>query len=345
MPAQDRSLLCRYQYDPLDRLASLAPPEACELQRFYLKNRLVTEIHGTIQQSIVQYEDQLLAQQQRQDEVLSTTLLATDQQRSVLHTLAPDGPRPGMAYSVYGHQPADNGLLSLLGFNGERLDRITGHYLLGNGYRVFNPVLMRFNSPDNRSPFAEGGINTYAYCMGDPVNQTDPSGHAPAWLKSILRFAGIMRPHTATSRLLPPPMMVQSQLPPTASPAGAITSTSPPPYSPPRGRRTTPTAAHSSHDTPSNAQLEQEIARQEASASIQRSRLDDIANGLRPDLDDRYAELHQTWSDTREYITLLNSQIRPPNYHQIAHPKPKTNPSSYDENYLPDYQEAIRKNS
>ncbi|KPX28444.1 Uncharacterized protein ALO77_03892 [Pseudomonas coronafaciens pv. garcae] len=65
----------------------------------------------------------------------------------------------------------------LPGFNGELLDSITGHYLLGNGYRAYNPVLMRFNSPDSLSPFGKGGLNAYAYCGGDPVNQSDPTGH------------------------------------------------------------------------------------------------------------------------------------------------------------------------
>ncbi|MCQ9425345.1 RHS repeat-associated core domain-containing protein [Pseudomonas sp. LJDD11] len=64
------------------------------------------------------------------------------------------------------------------GFNGELPDPLTGHYLLGHGYRADNPVLMRFNSPDSLSPFAEGGINAYAYCRGDPVNRCDPTGHA-----------------------------------------------------------------------------------------------------------------------------------------------------------------------
>ncbi len=54
---------------------------------------------------------------------------------------------------------------------------MTGYYLLGNGYRAFNPVLMRFNSPDSLSPFGKGGLNAYAYCAGDPVNRVDPTGH------------------------------------------------------------------------------------------------------------------------------------------------------------------------
>jgi hypothetical protein len=30
--------------------------------------------------------------------------------------------------------------------------------------------------PDRQSPFGLGGCNAYAYCLGDPVNRTDPSG-------------------------------------------------------------------------------------------------------------------------------------------------------------------------
>ncbi|HDI3294081.1 TPA: hypothetical protein PMD70_003450 [Vibrio cholerae] len=64
-----------------------------------------------------------------------------------------------------------------IGFNGERRDPFTGGYHLGNGYRMYNPRLMRFHVADNMSPFGKGGLNSYAYCLGDPVNQRDPSGH------------------------------------------------------------------------------------------------------------------------------------------------------------------------
>lgn len=83
-----------------------------------------------------------------------------------------------LSYTPHGYRPAVD--KSPLGFTGQLLDPVSGAYALGNGYRFFAPSLMRFRSPDNRSPFAEGGINAYAYCAGDPVNRRDPSGRAPA---------------------------------------------------------------------------------------------------------------------------------------------------------------------
>ncbi|WP_223518422.1 RHS repeat-associated core domain-containing protein, partial [Pseudomonas sp. BF-R-21] len=155
------TLLCSYRYDPLDRLVDCTPYAQSPNQRFYLKDRLATEIQGVVQHSIMQHDDKLLAQQQRQSSTAETRLLATDQQRSVLNVLDVARLHP-LAYSPYGHRPAESGLLSLLGFNGERPDLVTGCYLLGNGYRAFNPVLMRFISPDSWSPFGEGGLNGYA---------------------------------------------------------------------------------------------------------------------------------------------------------------------------------------
>lgn len=76
-------------------------------------------------------------------------------------------------FSPYGYRTED----LLLGFNGEYRDDTTKFYLLGNGYRAYNPGMMRFQSPDTLSPFGAGSFNAYAYCAGDPINNTDPSGH------------------------------------------------------------------------------------------------------------------------------------------------------------------------
>nr|WP_180202479.1 RHS repeat-associated core domain-containing protein [Pseudomonas sp. SbOxS1]NYU01710.1 RHS repeat-associated core domain-containing protein [Pseudomonas sp. SbOxS1] len=177
MPSQNKEVLCTYHYDALDCLIGLNAPTQDTLQRFYCKSRLATEIQGLVRCSIVQQGDLLLAQQKRLGDTLVTALLATDQQRSVMHTVG--GSSFPIAYLPYGHRRPESGLTSLLGFNGERSDAITGHYLLGNGYRAFNPVLMRFNSPDSLSPFGKGGLNSYAYCLGDPINMSDPTGNVP----------------------------------------------------------------------------------------------------------------------------------------------------------------------
>ena len=198
MSKNQQTLLCHYHYDPLDRLADCTVAGQAGVRRFYLKDRLSTEIQGQAQHSVIQHGDHVLAQQQRQQGILETTLLATDQQRSVLQLLNAIQPHP-IAYTPYGHRPAENGLLSLLGFYGERPDPVTGHYLLGNGYRAFNPVLMRFNSPDSLSPFGNGGLNAYAYCVGDPVNRSDPTGHFPPFSKLLGLLDDFTQPGTMKS--------------------------------------------------------------------------------------------------------------------------------------------------
>lgn len=185
MQSPRESLLCQYRYDPLDRLIANALSNKPEHQRFYCQSRLTTEIQGAMRFFILQHDGRLLAQQQDDANTRDTTLLASDQQRSILQALKASHPLQPIAYSPYGHRTTVNGLLSLLGFNGERPDPVTGCYLLGNGYRAFNPVLMRFISPDNLSPFGKGGVNSYAYCLGNPVNSSDPSGQIPLFKKIL----------------------------------------------------------------------------------------------------------------------------------------------------------------
>jgi len=191
MSSHKPSLLCRYGYDPLDRLTGQSKPDTTPVQRFYCKRRLASEIQGASEYSIFQHDDRLLAQQRREGDVSVNALLATDQQRSLLQSVDKNSPSQPIAYSPYGHRHGESGLTSLLGFNGELPDPVTGHYLLGNGYRAFNPVLMRFNSPDSMSPFGRGGLNAYTYCLGDPVNRNDPTGNvSAAILAKMTSFKG-----------------------------------------------------------------------------------------------------------------------------------------------------------
>lgn len=114
-------------------------------------------------------------------------LLACDPLQSPLRAAA-GAQRQDIVHGPYGHRPALPGLPGS-GFTGQWREAQTGWYLLGNGYRVYNPVLMRFHSPDSLSPFGRGGVNAYGYCLGDPVNRIDPDGHAPgfAFLRALFR--------------------------------------------------------------------------------------------------------------------------------------------------------------
>jgi RHS repeat-associated protein len=176
MSISSLKILCRYVYDPLDRLTGVGLVETVSTQRFYQENQLITELGQQTQRTIFRHQTRPLAQRQSEAGVFETTLLATDLANSLLQTVSGTSSQR-LSYTAYGYHPAESGLSRLLGFNGECPDAITGHYLLGQGTRAFNPVLMRFNNPDNFSPFDEGGINCYAYCKGDAVNFNDPTAN------------------------------------------------------------------------------------------------------------------------------------------------------------------------
>lgn len=133
---------------------------------------------------------------------VQTCLAVTDQHQPLLSGIAAVS-RQSMAYLAFGHSALPPVSLVTLGFKGERPARFTGHYLLGNGYRAYNPVLMRFNSPDSQSPFEAGGLNVYGYCLSDPVNGVDVSGHFPTFNPvALLKGLGMGRKSTVAT---PPP--------------------------------------------------------------------------------------------------------------------------------------------
>ncbi|AWY41596.1 hypothetical protein DKY63_17560 [Pseudomonas putida] len=111
-----------------------------------------------------------------------TLLLATSHSGSVLGVVDATN-NHAIDYTPYGDSPTGDDSQSQLRFNGVFREAMTGWYSLGNGYRMYSPVLMRFLSPDSLSPFGKGGLNTYAYCGGDPINRQDPNGRA--WFNSL----------------------------------------------------------------------------------------------------------------------------------------------------------------
>lgn len=127
-------------------------------------------------------------------------LLTTDTKNSIMG--AHDGvEKEDHTYSVFGHSETLPPKRTLQGFNGEFIDKLLGAYQLGQGYRTYSPRLMRFQSPDNLSPFGQGGVNCYTYCNGDPVNYTDPTGHTLVHLKNgqtmrVSKNSAVALPHT-----------------------------------------------------------------------------------------------------------------------------------------------------
>jgi len=103
--------------------------------------------------------------------------MSHNKKTSVLTNLMRNSPQL-FAYTIYGYRMPTL-LMPAISFNGQYRDPLTGNYHLGSGYRIYNTAIMRFHSPDSASPFGRGGLNTYAYCTGDPVNYQDPSGHGP----------------------------------------------------------------------------------------------------------------------------------------------------------------------
>ncbi|MFM5219650.1 RHS repeat-associated core domain-containing protein [Aeromonas hydrophila] len=124
--------------------------------------------------------------------ILRASVLTTS---AALLTLSPAGRALAGWAAGPGEMPEVVGRMLLqensLAFNGERRDPVTGLYHLGQGYRAYNPGLMRFHVADSLSPFGEGGINPYAYCLGDPVNLVDPTGHI-SWQAGVSIGMGIL---------------------------------------------------------------------------------------------------------------------------------------------------------
>lgn len=187
-----------FTYDSLDRcIASTRSGEP--VGRFFYKNdQLVTAIQGTVATCLFRNNHQAVAQR----DSTGTYLLTTDLPGSAMSFSKHMHPVHYVFYTPYGYSRSFDSAGAWVGFNGEQPEALTGHYLVGNGQRVYNPVLMRFNTPDSLSPFLKGGINAYAYCSGDPVNWKDPTGHIRLPIKSLSGFGGAVLSAPSESRNL-----------------------------------------------------------------------------------------------------------------------------------------------
>lgn len=187
------ALLCTYEYDVQGNLTRQILPNGATNNRFYALNQL-SNLQN--ENDVIAYTegDQILAQMSTNS---GNTMFSVDYQGSIIagHT---GNESVQFRYTPYGFRSETS---ALPGYTGEIIDPITGWYFLGNGYRVYNPVLMRFHSPDSLSPFGEGGLNPYTYCDGDPINYSDPTGHMSAANIILLSVTVLSMALTATGVL------------------------------------------------------------------------------------------------------------------------------------------------
>ncbi|KAK2612587.1 hypothetical protein QQS21_001358 [Conoideocrella luteorostrata] len=177
----NQTILSQYQYDADGRLVCQMIPGKPDVHFSYQDGNLIATTAGDSQVSYLSdgaaYWGQTTSV--KGDRKQTHRIWSSDGHGSVLAHL--DSNEPTLVnhqqYTPYGHVSGSGSNFTSIGYNGEWRDPVTGWYHLGNGYRVYNPVLMRFLSPDILSPFASGEINGYAYCLGDPNNRIDPSGH------------------------------------------------------------------------------------------------------------------------------------------------------------------------
>ncbi|EEP81062.1 conserved hypothetical protein [Uncinocarpus reesii 1704] len=166
--------LCQYFYDAGGKLVCQRV-QGTDTYLHYRGDSLIATTTGDTKVSYISDGGIRWGQMLQKGNKTETQLWMSDSQQSVLAWFDTKKPTEihGQTYSPYGFNVGT----SSIGFNGQWRDPVTGWYHLGNGYRVYNPVLMRFHSPDQSSPFASGEINPYAYCVGDPINRSDPTGH------------------------------------------------------------------------------------------------------------------------------------------------------------------------
>ncbi|MHA6198533.1 RHS repeat-associated core domain-containing protein [Pseudomonas wadenswilerensis] len=135
-----------------------------------------------------------------------TTLLLVPETRGSILAESVAGQHERIGYCPYGTRVQPKRAQSRTGFNGQLLEP-QGWYHLGHGHRAYNPALRRFHSPDRLSPFGDGGLNAYAYCLGDPVNHVDPTGRAANFMQIVTLIGVVAGIAAGATSLLGPALL------------------------------------------------------------------------------------------------------------------------------------------
>ncbi|UKZ82966.1 hypothetical protein TrVFT333_010767 [Trichoderma virens FT-333] len=169
-------IISRYDYDAAGRLIRQSVPNQPDTHLFYREDQLIGIQTGDTQTSYLADSRGYWGQVSKANNKAQVQLWVADGHGSILSWMTPSESNQvnQQSYAPYGYSPLNTGVS--IAFNGQWRDPVTGWYHLGNGYRVYNPVLGRFHVPDPSCPFITGEINHYAYCAGDPINRIDPSG-------------------------------------------------------------------------------------------------------------------------------------------------------------------------
>ena len=97
-----------------------------------------------------------------------------------------------MTYFPYGlmktHSPVGDNVRHK--FTGQEYDNETEMYYYGARY--YSPKMARFISPDTIVPRPDDpqSLNRYSYAMNNPINRTDPTGHAAPWFHFGYTYEG-----------------------------------------------------------------------------------------------------------------------------------------------------------
>lgn len=168
-----------YAYDAHDRIYSQTrdDKEAAPSYFYYKADALVNVVQSeTDAVRMLRSPAGCTSQFVKQDGVGGLWLTGSDRLGTVFYA-SKGSATEEYRYSPYG-EDNPTAPTTALGYAGQYRDPVVPGYQLGGGYRAYTPALMRFNASDNSSPFGKGGINTYAYCAGDPVNRLDIDGHS-----------------------------------------------------------------------------------------------------------------------------------------------------------------------